>query len=104
MRQVEEDFRVPDDEIAARARIDRDMADPTLRQLLTQPDGQEAWINLWRRTDFLGFPDFSFRDNPIDAGADEFGPPLYLVKVATHPNYQASAQYVESLRALMARL
>jgi hypothetical protein len=104
MRQVEEDFRVPDDQIAARARIDRDMADPTLRQLLTQPDGQEAWINLWRRTDFLGFPDFSFRDNPIDAGADEFGPPLYLVKVATHPNYQASAQYVESLRALMARL
>lgn len=104
MRQVAEDFRLPDDEIAARARVDSDMADPTLRELLQLPDGREGWINLWRRTDFLGFPDFSFRDNRIDAGADEFGPPLYLVKVATHPNYPASAQYAENLRRLIDRI
>ncbi|MFF2773126.1 hypothetical protein ACFVUP_39115, partial [Streptomyces bacillaris] len=77
---------------------------PTLRELLTQPDGQIAWVNLWRRTDYLGFPDASFKDNEIDRGADEFGPPLYLVKVATHPGYQASSQYMVALRDLMRRL
>lgn len=77
---------------------------PTLRELLTQPDGSVAWVNLWRRTDYLGFPDASFKDNEIDRGADEFGPPLYLVKVATHPGYQASTQYMAALRDLMRRL
>jgi hypothetical protein len=104
MRQVEEDFRLTDAQIAARARVNLDLADPTLRQLLTQADGEVAWVNLWRRTDYLGFPVYSFRDNELDAGADEFGPPLYLVKVATHPNYQASAQYAEGLRRLLERV
>lgn len=84
---------------------DPDLRDrPTLRELLTQPDGQVAWVNLWRRTDYLGFPDASFKDNEIDRGADEFGPPLYLVKVATHPGYQASSQYMRALRDLVRRV
>ncbi|WP_295125646.1 hypothetical protein [uncultured Leifsonia sp.] len=84
---------------------DIDLRDkPTLRELLTQPDGRVAWVNLWRRTDYLGFPDASFKDNEIDRGADEFGPPLYLVKVATHPGYQASSQYMGALRDLMRRV
>jgi hypothetical protein len=84
---------------------DTDLRDkPTLRELLTQPDGRVAWVNLWRRTDYLGFPDASFKDNEIDRGADEFGPPLYLVKVATHPGYQASSQYMGALRDLMRRV
>lgn len=78
--------------------------EPTLRELLTQPDGSIAWINLWRRTDYLGFPDDSYDDNDIDRGADEFGPARYLVKVATHPGYQASAQYMTALRDLARRI
>lgn len=78
--------------------------EPTLRELLTQPDGSIAWINLWRRTDYLGFPDDSYDDNDIDRGADEFGPARYLVKVATHPGYQASAQYMTALRDLAKRI
>lgn len=81
-----------------------DTTDPTLVGLLTQPDGELAWFNLWRRTDYLGFPVYSHRPNPVDRGADEFGPPRYLVKVATHPGYQATPQYAAALRALTALL
>jgi hypothetical protein len=83
---------------------DEDTDDPTLIQLLTQPDGEVAWFNLWRRTDYLGFPVFSHKPNPIDSGADEFGPPRYLVKVATHPNYQATPQYVANLERMITLL
>ncbi|MFF1876431.1 hypothetical protein [Leifsonia sp. NPDC058230] len=100
-RQVVEDHREPDDAVAARARVATDAEDPTLRGLLTQPDGTVAWYNLWRRTDYLGFPDHSHRTNEIDGGADEFGPPEYLVQIATHPNYQASAQYVSNLERMI---
>lgn len=100
LKQVVEDHRL--DGSGGRDPDARDK--PTLRELLTQPDGEVAWVNLWRRTDYLGFPDASFKDNEIDRGADEFGPPLYLVKVATHPGYQSSSQYMTALRDLMRRL
>ncbi|WP_314148004.1 hypothetical protein [uncultured Leifsonia sp.] len=79
---------------------------PTLRELLRQPGpgGPIAWINLWRRTDFLGFPDVSYGRNDIDRGADEFGPQRYLITVATHSNYPATAQYYTALRELMRRI
>lgn len=83
--------------------------DPSLVDLLTQPDGSIAWINLWRRTDYLGFPVNSYRlederPDDIDRGADEFGPPRYLVKVATHPDYQSAPQYRAALLDLIARV
>jgi hypothetical protein len=83
--------------------------DPSLVQLLTQPDGSVAWINLWRRTDYLGFPINSYRlydgrPDDLDRGADEFGPPRYLVKVATHPDYQSAPQYRVALLDLIKRL
>lgn len=101
LRQVIEDHGEPDDVVTARARVASDAEDPTLRGLLTQPDGKVAWYNLWRRTDYLGFPDHSHLANEIDGGADEFGPPEYLVQIATHPNYQASAQYVSNLQRMI---
>lgn len=83
--------------------------DPSLVDMLTQPDGAVAWINLWRRTDYLGFPVNSYRledqrPDDIDRGADEFGPPRYLVKVATHPDYQSAPQYRVALLDLIARV
>ncbi|MFP3467092.1 hypothetical protein [Leifsonia sp. SIMBA_070] len=83
--------------------------DPSLVQMLTQPDGSVAWINLWRRTDYLGFPINSYRlddrrPDDLDRGADEFGPPRYLVKVATHPDYQSAPQYRVALLDVIARL
>ncbi|WP_223692884.1 hypothetical protein [Leifsonia poae] len=100
-RQVIEDHRDDDDVVAARARTASDADDPTLRGLLTQPSGAVAWFNLWRRTDYLGFPDHSHKANEIDSGADEFGPAEYLVQVATHPGYQSSAQYVANLHRMI---
>ncbi|MFF1572733.1 hypothetical protein ACFVWR_08305 [Leifsonia sp. NPDC058292] len=100
-RQVIEDHSVADDVLAARARVSTDAEDPTLMELLTQPSGRVAWFNLWRRTDYLGFPDHSHRANDIDSGADEFGPPEYLVQIATHPNYQASVQYMANLKRMI---
>ncbi len=83
--------------------------DPSLAQLLTQEDGSVAWINLWRRTDYLGFPINSYRlddrrPDDLDRGADEFGPPRYLVKVATHPDYQSAPQYRVALLDVIQRL
>lgn len=83
--------------------------DPSLVQLLTQPDGSVAWVNLWRRTDYLGFPVNSYRlddrrADDLDRGADEFGPPRYLVKVATHPDYQSAPQYRVALLDVIRRV
>ncbi|WP_348789454.1 hypothetical protein [Leifsonia sp. NPDC080035] len=97
-RQVNED-QLPD------AVPERGGDHPTLRELLRQPgSGWIAWINLWRRTDYLGFPDVSYGDNGIDRGADEFGPQRYLITVASHPNYTATAQYMSALREMMNRI
>lgn len=83
--------------------------DPSLVELLTQDDGEVAWINLWRRTDYLGFPINSYRlddrrPGDLDRGADEFGPPRYLVKVATHPDYQSAPQYRVALLDVISRI
>ncbi|MGN7800156.1 hypothetical protein [Leifsonia sp. 22587] len=86
-----------------------DADDPSLVDLLTQPDGSVGWINLWRRTDYLGFPINSYRldrglPDDLDRGADEFGPPRYLVKVATHPDYQSAPQYRVALLDVIERI
>ncbi|MGO4534787.1 hypothetical protein [Leifsonia sp. 2MCAF36] len=102
--QVEQD---QDGDPVVVARSDAD--DPSLVQLLTQPDGSVAWVNLWRRTDYLGFPINSYRlddrrPDDLDRGADEFGPPRYLVKVATHPDYQSAPQYRVALLDVIERI
>jgi hypothetical protein len=82
--------------------------DPSLVDLLRNGD-EVAWINLWRRTDYLGFPVNSYRvddrrPGDIDRGADEFGPPRYLVKVASHPDYQSAPQYRVALLDVISRI
>lgn len=51
------------------------------------------WRNLWRRTDFLGFPVFSYDSagNPVDRGATETAPG-YQWTVAKHSAYLGTEQ------------
>ncbi|WP_344369780.1 hypothetical protein [Agromyces tropicus] len=58
------------------------------------------WRSLWRRTDYLGFPAFSYWSrtegavgNPIDRGATERSPRSYLWAVARHNDYLSTTEY-----------
>ncbi|MDJ1370747.1 hypothetical protein C7K25_05110 [Gulosibacter molinativorax] len=80
---------------------------PGMREILASRDPVlPAWVSLWRRTDFIGFPATSYNeaDNPIDRGATESEPRSYLWKVATHSDYQFTLQYVAGLQEVIDRL
>jgi hypothetical protein len=69
------------------------------------------WRNLWRRTDYLGFPMFSYWSrvgeaalNPIDRGATERSPSTYLWSVARHSDYVSTLQYTAARDELIAML
>ncbi|WP_402466124.1 hypothetical protein [Isoptericola aurantiacus] len=75
----------------------------SLRQQLTGPSGTDArWRNLWRRTDFIGFPACSYAPNPIDRGAEELDPRAYTVRVWHHSEYPAAPAYREAFDELVA--
>ena len=54
------------------------------------------WRNLWRRTDYLGFPVYGYRDdgNPVDRGTTESAPSSYLWRIARHSDYLGTTQYL----------
>ena len=54
-------------------------------------------MNLWRRTDFLGFPVASYGENPVDRGAEEVDRTAYLFTLATHGGYPRSVAYHEAV-------
>ncbi|WP_434446215.1 hypothetical protein [Lentzea sp. E54] len=59
------------------------------------------WINLWRRTDYLGFPVHGWAPNPLDRRAGETnGSPD---KVETHSDYHLCAAYREAFTDLVSR-
>ena len=68
-----------------------------------QPGGRRAWLSLWRRTDYLGFPVDSYaapdggrlvaQVPALDRYAEELEPSSYLARVATHGNYLATQGY-----------
>jgi hypothetical protein len=62
-----------------------------------------VWLNLWRRTDYLGFPGYSYaRDaNVLDRLALEMEPDSYMAQVATHGNYLPTVAYLEARRDLL---
>ncbi|MDP9883193.1 hypothetical protein J2W21_000683 [Sinomonas atrocyanea] len=64
---------------------------------------QPVWLNLWRRTDYLGFPGYSYaRDaNVLDRLALEMEPDSYMAQVATHGNYLPTVAYLEARRDLL---
>jgi hypothetical protein len=82
-------------------------AETTLTGMLGS-DGRKVprWRSLWRRTDYLGFPVYSYRgeDNPIDLGATESVPASYLWRIATHSDYLGTPQYEEARDELIAGL
>ncbi|WP_353809037.1 hypothetical protein [Agromyces sp. SYSU T00194] len=86
-----------------------DRADETLASVLGY-DGDPAtpprWRSLWRRTDYLGFPAFSYNaaGNPIDLGATESAPDRYIWGVAKHNDYLATRQYLHARDELVAAL
>ncbi|MDX3662047.1 hypothetical protein PV646_32500 [Streptomyces sp. ID05-26A] len=55
------------------------------------------WINLWRRTDYLGFPVHGWGSNPLDRRADEGTPD----KVETHGSYHLCAAYRQAFADLV---
>ena len=64
------------------------------------------WRSLWRRTDYLGFPVFSYKrvGNPIDRGASERAPLTYLWKIARHNDYLGTLQYSSARQELLTAL
>ncbi len=81
-----------------------DPATPTLVRLLRHRERQPAWVNLWRRTDVLGFPVVSYGTNPVDRGADEVDRGAYLFTVAAHSGYPRAWAYHLALDTVLGRL
>ncbi|MBO0608335.1 hypothetical protein [Myceligenerans salitolerans] len=69
-----------------------------------RPAGPPAWINLWRRTDFLGFPVVGYEPNEIDRGAEEVDRAAYLFEVGLHGGYPRTAAYQEAFDEVVSRL
>jgi hypothetical protein len=82
-------------------------ADMTLRALLGGPDKEQVspvWKNIWRRTDYLGFPAYahSGQDNHLDVYAVETEPKHSQFVVATHGNYTATTTYSKVREEMLA--
>ncbi|MGW6375940.1 hypothetical protein ACWFRB_07735 [Rhodococcus sp. NPDC055112] len=76
----------------------------TLVGLLDTSEGDPRWVNLWRDTDYLGFPAYSRAANPVDVAADEIDRSGYLPEVASHSGYVRTPQYREALTGLVGRI
>ncbi|MGN6404184.1 hypothetical protein [Sinomonas sp.] len=87
------------------------VAGTPLTELLHIPNGafalpsrpQPVWINLWRRTDYLGFPGYSYSAMPnnLDRVALEMEPDSYMARVATHGNYLPTMAYLQARDELL---
>ncbi|WP_024287864.1 hypothetical protein [Cellulomonas sp. KRMCY2] len=74
----------------------------TVHGLLTGHGGTR-WLNLWRRTDYLGFPVDSYGASTVDRPAEEIDTSGYLPEIATHGGYPRTVAYAAALRTLLGR-
>ena len=72
----------------------------TLVGLLTEPEGKLRWVNLWRRTDYLGFPADRYVGGIADQPAEEIDTSGYLPEVGTHGGYYRTLSYAAAFAAL----
>lgn len=76
-----------------------DWAGRQLTNLMKAQDDSEnttVWLNIWRRTDYLGFPVKSYVVSELDQVALELEPDSYQALVATHSNYFRTRKYDEA--------
>jgi hypothetical protein len=79
----------------------------SLRALL-KPRSDSRWINLWRRTDYIGFPVVEYADDgsptdDIDRYAEEVDETGYLLKVLTYSDYPRVPAYFKAFDDLRSR-
>jgi hypothetical protein len=75
-------------------------ADTLVNRLRDASDKPPRWRNLWRRTDYLGFPVHAYQPNVIDVRASEVDETGYQIVIGTHSDYPNTAEYWETLALL----
>jgi hypothetical protein len=79
-----------------------------LARLGRTTDVPPRWRNLWRRTDYLGFPVWRYpaapdvEQNPLDVVAAEVLTVDYLAEIQTHSDYPRTRAYATALADLTA--
>ena len=76
----------------------------SVRALLTGDGGHLRWVNLWRRTDYLGFPVDRYLASAVDRPAHEVDTSAYLPQVGTHSGYTRVPAYRDALTHLLGLL
>jgi hypothetical protein len=82
--------------------------DPSSLRALLKPHGESRWLNLWRRTDYIGFPVVEYADEPspsddVDRHAEEVDETGYVLKVLTHSDYPRVPAYFNAFNDLRSR-
>ncbi len=75
-----------------------------LAGLTPTPGAEPLWVNLWRRTDFLGMPVYAYADNPVDRPAEEIDATGFVPVIGTHSNYPRTAEYRHAMEDLVTRM
>ncbi|WP_407343825.1 hypothetical protein [Pengzhenrongella phosphoraccumulans] len=77
----------------------------TLVHRLGARDGHDpAWVNLWRRTDPIGFPVGGYSPNLIDRGAEAIDATAFVATVAGHSGYPRTSAYRRAMTEVRSRL